>query len=92
MCISKAPINSILSLFYTFQLQLNPNQAKAHVTLADLHLELRELEDAERHFREAVRLDTSDFLSLFKIVKVILDHLTAQTRERLLKGVEMYEI
>ena len=48
--------------------------------------------DAERHFREAVRLDTSDFLSLFKVVKAILDHSSAQSRERLLEGVEMYEI
>ena len=74
------------------QIQLNAKYAKAHVNLGDLHLELGELADAERHFREAVRLDTSDFLSLFKVVKVILDHSSAHSRERLLEGVEMYVI
>lgn len=71
------------------QLDLKEDFAEAHTNLGESLLELGELDEAERHFRRKLVLDSEDNMNRFRLVKVILDHTTAQTMERLTEAINM---
>ena len=66
-----------------------PDYTAAHSYLGIAHQELGELAEAEKHFREVIKLDSTDILNRFRLVKVILDHSSAHTRERLMEAIQM---
>ena len=71
-------------------MELKEDFAEAHTSLGETLLELGELDEAERHFRLAMALDSEDALNRFRLVKVILDRATSQTTEKLTEAINMY--
>ena len=71
------------------QLELKEDFAGAHTSLGEAHLGLGELEEAQLHFRRAMALDSQDLENKFKLVKLIIDHPTAHTTEKLTEAVTM---
>ena len=72
------------------QVELKEDSAEAHVSLGEVLLELGQLDEAELHFRTASGLDSPDFLSQLRLVKLILDHSAAHTTDRLTEALNMY--
>lgn len=63
--------------------------SEAHTSLADAHAELEEFDESETHYRRALALDSEDISSKFGLVKVILNHKTAQTTDRVMEAITM---
>ena len=64
-------------------MELKEDHAEVHASLGEAYVELGEMEKAEIHLRRASDLNSQDFLTQFKLVKLILDHTAAHTIERL---------
>ena len=72
------------------QLELKEDFVGAHANLAEVHLELGEMEEAEVHLRRAMALDSQDYLTQFTLAKLILDNSAAHTTDRLTEALTMY--
>ena len=68
---------------------MKEDYAEVHASLGEAHLKLGEMEEAEMHLRRASDLNSQDFLTQFKLVKLILDHTAAHTTDRLTDALSM---
>ena len=58
---------------YLLALDGDPDYADAHINLGRLHHEDREIEDAERHYREAIRCAPDEFIGHFNLAVLLED-------------------
>ena len=58
---------------YLLALDGDPDYADAHINLGRLHHEDHELEDAERHYREAIRCAPGEFIGHFNLAVLLED-------------------
>lgn len=58
---------------YLLALDGDPDYADAHINLGRLHHEDREHEDAERHYREAIRCAPAEFIGHFNLAVLLED-------------------
>jgi tetratricopeptide (TPR) repeat protein len=70
---------------YLLALDGDPDYADAHINLGRLHHEDREHEDAERHYREAIRCAADEFIGHFNLAVLLED------RGRIDEAVQAYQ-
>jgi tetratricopeptide (TPR) repeat protein len=70
---------------YLLALDGDPDYADAHINLGRLHHEDREHEDAERHYREAIRCAPDEFIGHFNLAVLLED------RGRIDEAVQAYQ-
>ncbi|HET9253495.1 MAG TPA: tetratricopeptide repeat protein [Candidatus Eisenbacteria bacterium] len=70
---------------YLLALDGDPDYADAHINLGRLHHEDQELENAERHYREAIRCAPEEFIGHFNLAVLLED------RGRLDEAVRAYQ-
>lgn len=68
-----------------FKVKLKPDYAIAHSNLGNAHQELREMTEAEEHYREALKLDENHLLTKFRLAKLISD-VSPKTLQRLMEA------
>ena len=63
-----------------FQLKVKPDYAIAQSNLGEAHMKLGEMVEAEKCFREALKVDGNHTLTKFRLAKVIIDSPTKTLR------------